>query len=89
MSVVNIGPGYHITQISKGVYGELSKVQEELDEAKDAEVQDVDIMILLELSDLVGAIEGYLEKHYPDFSLAKLKAMSDVTKRAFRSGKRT
>jgi hypothetical protein len=70
----------------KGKLGELSKVQEELDEAADAEAQHCRVMLLVELSDIVGAIESYLEKHMPDFTLADLRRMSKVTKRAFRSG---
>ena len=32
-------PGYHITEIKKGELGEISKLQEELDELKDAHAQ--------------------------------------------------
>ena len=42
---------YHLTEIAKGVLGELSKIQEELDEVKDAENQQNKIMIGCELSD--------------------------------------
>lgn len=31
-------PGYHIAIIEKGKLGEISKIQEELDEMKDAEL---------------------------------------------------
>jgi hypothetical protein len=82
------GVGYHLRTITCGEFGELSKVQEELEEAMDAEEQGVDIMVLLELSDLLGAIDGYLAKHYPDTNMEDLKRMSDVTQRAFRSGAR-
>jgi len=82
------GIGYHKREIPPGVYGELSKIQEELYEAMDAEEQRVNIMVLLELSDLLGAVEGYLENYYPGTSMEDLKRMSDVTKRAFRSGSR-
>lgn len=50
--------GFHKREIKKGVYGELSKIQEELDEVFDAEEQGQDLMLLIELSDMVGAIEG-------------------------------
>lgn len=82
-------PGYHLADIQKGTLGELSKVQEELDEARDAEAQGVSVMVLVELSDLVGAVEAYLEKHHPGTSLDDLAKMAAVTRRAFRSGRRT
>lgn len=80
---------YHITHITKGTLGELSKIQEELFEAIDAENQNCDIMVLLELSDMIGAVESYLQKHHPTISVDSLKKMSDITKRAFASGHRT
>lgn len=49
--------GFHKREIKKSVYGELSKIQEELEEAFDAEEQGQDLMLLIELSDMVGAIE--------------------------------
>jgi hypothetical protein len=82
-------PGYHLHPIPKGELGELSKLQEELDEAKDAAQQGVRLMVLQELSDLVGAVEAYLAKHAPDTSLLDLAAMAAVTRRAFNSGRRT
>lgn len=82
------GPGYHINKIARGKLGELSKIQEELDEAKDAEQQGVRIMLLVELADMVGAIESYLDKHFPGMTLDDLKGMSNVTRRAFESGAR-
>ena len=80
--------GYHITEIKKGELGELSKIQEELDEAVDAEKQCCRVMTLLELSDMIGAVEGYLEVQFPDFQISDLKSMSDITRRAFRDGTR-
>lgn len=81
--------GYHIRPIAQGVLGELSKIQEELSEALDAEEQDCQVMVLVELSDVVGAIELYLEKHHPNLKLEDLQKMSQITQRAFRSGRRT
>lgn len=78
--------GYHITKIKKGQLGELSKIQEELDELKDAEKQGANIMIGVELSDLYGAVEMYAEKH--GLSMDDLKTFSDITKRAFKNGRR-
>lgn len=77
---------YHLTEIAKGVLGELSKIQEELDEVKDAEKQQNKIMIGCELSDLYGAIEAYASKF--DLTMEDLKIMSEATKRAFKTGRR-
>lgn len=48
---------YHLQSIHSGEYGEISKIEEELLELKDAKQQGVRIMELNELSDLLGAIE--------------------------------
>lgn len=81
--------GYHLRPISRGVFGNLSKLAEELEEIADAEAQGVAIMVLVELSDLYGAMDGYLKKHFPDMSMDDLKDFSEVTQRAFRNGHRT
>jgi hypothetical protein len=80
--------GYHLENISKGQIGEISKIQEELDELKDAALQKSKIMELVELSDLIGAIELYLEKYHSETTIEDLKIMSDITKRAFINGHR-
>lgn len=80
--------GYHITNIQKGELGEISKIQEELDELKDSKEQGSKIMELVELSDLIGAVEFYLEKYHKGISIDDLKKMSDITKRAFINGRR-
>lgn len=74
--------------IAKGQVGELSKIQEELFELKDAIAQGSKIMAIVELSDLYGAIELYIEKHFPDFSMEDLKTMSNITRRVFENGDR-
>lgn len=81
-------PGYHLEEIPKGTLGELSKIQEELYELADAQKQGVKIMELVELSDLVGAIIAYIEKHHAGVDLVDLMRMSAVTRRAFENGKR-
>ncbi len=86
---ISTGPGYHVTPIKKGVLGEISKIQEELDELIDAEKQGCKIMALIELSDAIGAIKAYLKKHHPDITLDDLMAMQTITERAFRNGHRT
>ena len=79
---------YHLQPIPTGQYGEISKIEEELLELKDAHAQGVKIMELNELSDLIGAIEGYLEKHHSGIALDDLIAMKKTTRRAFESGHR-
>jgi len=61
---------FHKAKIQKGIYGELSKIKEELDEAYDAESQGQDLMLLIELSDIIGAVEGVSKKY--GFTLEKL-----------------
>lgn len=79
--------GYHKVKITKGQIGELSKIKEELAELEDSLQQGVKIMATVELADLYGAIEEYALKHF-NLSMVDLKAMSDVTKRAFKDGTR-
>jgi hypothetical protein len=55
--------GFHNRAIPKGVYGELSKIREELEEAEDAEAQGIDLMVLLELADILGAVEGVAKRY--------------------------
>lgn len=78
--------GYHISKIEKGTFGELSKIKEELDEAFDAEKQGVKIMLLLELSDMIGAIKAVAEKN--GSSLDDLIKMQKITERVFLDGSR-
>lgn len=80
--------GYHLKDIPRGTYGFLSKIKEEIIEIEDAVEQGCVIMELVELSDLYGAIEGYLAKNHPTVSMDDLKVMSAITKRAFESGGR-
>lgn len=81
-------PGYHLKKIKKGKIGEVSKIQEEVDELKDALDQKNKIMALVELSDLYGSIDLFLKKHFPDLSMNDLKIMSETTQRAFVNGHR-
>lgn len=61
---------YHIRNIEKGMLGEWSKVLEELSEFEDAIEQSAQIMALIELSDLYGAINMYtLNKFSKSFEL--------------------
>lgn len=81
--------GYHKKVIKKGLIGEISKIREELDELEDAEAQGIKVMQLIELSDLLGAVELYLEKHFEGITLEDLIKMKNATKRAFLNGYRT
>ncbi len=81
-------PGYHLDEIPKGVLGELSKIQEELDELKDAEKQGIKVMQLVEASDMIGAIVRWLEAKHPGTTLDDLIEMHKVTRRAFENGRR-
>lgn len=80
--------GYHLADIPKGVYGEVSKIEEEVCELKDAQAQGNKVMELVELSDLIGAIRGYLRKYHKDYTIQNLLTMADATERAFSSGYR-
>lgn len=80
--------GYHLRDIKKGEIGELSKLYEEVEEIKDADEQGIEIMVLVELSDLLGGIQLYLEKHHPSLTIEDLMKMSEVTQRAFKTGGR-
>lgn len=80
--------GYHINDIPRGEYGKSSKLLEEVLELVDSENQHNKIMCLLELSDLVGAIEGYLQCNFKEITLQDLITMAHATQRSFISGER-
>jgi hypothetical protein len=78
--------GYHIRTIDKGVLGQPSKIREELEELEDAIEQNVKIMALVELSDLYGAVKAMAATL--GTTMEELKAMQEVTARAFQDGSR-
>ena len=78
--------GYHKTKIPKGILGEFSKIEEEFLELKDAKEQGDKVLILCELTDMLGAIEEYIKKY--NLTLYDLKLFSDKTKKAFKEGNR-
>lgn len=82
-------PGYHLSPIPRGTYGEFSKIEEEFYEAKDAIDQAASVMVLVELSDMMLAIKGYLQKRFPGTTLDDLIKMAEITERAFNNGHRT
>ena len=79
--------GYHTRKIDKGVLGETSKIREEYEEFVDAVAQGNSVMKLVELSDLIGAIEAYVEKRH-NITLNELIIMKNATKSAFEEGDR-
>lgn len=79
--------GYHKRSIKKGVLGNLSKIEEEFEELIDAAEQNNPVMELIELTDLLGAIEAYAEKRF-QVSMDQLLTMTRATQRAFKSGQR-
>lgn len=81
--------GYHLKKIERGTFGEPSKVMEEAEEFIDAIGQGSKVMALVELSDLIGAIKGYLDKHSPGHTIQDLEVMAKITERAFKSGHRS
>jgi len=78
--------GYHLKEIIKGEIGSFSKIKEEFMELEDAVEQKDVVLILCELSDLLGAVESYTERW--NISIKDLKNFSDKTKSAFKEGKR-
>jgi hypothetical protein len=79
--------GYHKTEIPKGEFGQFSKIKEEFLEAQDALEQNNHIMLLVELSDLLGAIDAYVKQY--NLSIEDLIIMKNATKGAFEDGTRT
>lgn len=80
--------GYHLVAIPKGELGEISKITEEYLELIDANKQQNPVMELVELSDMLGAIESYTLKHY-NINLSNLLVMTRATQRAFKNGHRS
>ncbi len=79
--------GYHKVEIKKGILGEYSKIREEFEELTDAVGQNNPILILVELSDMIGAIESYSKKW--NISLLDIIEMNNRTKEAFKDGSRS
>ena len=80
--------GYHVRDITKGIIGDFSKIQEEWDELMDARLQGAKLLELVELSDLLGAIDAYVRKSY-NLTLDDVAVMAEMTSSAFKEGKRT
>jgi hypothetical protein len=79
--------GYHKREIPRGVFGEVSKIREELEELEDALEQGNRIMAWCELCDIYGALEEYAKRK--GCTMEDLQKMSDITREVFESGYRT
>lgn len=79
--------GYHLREIeTQGVFGEPSKIREELEELEEALEQDNRILALVELADIYGALEAVAERQ--GTTMAEIAKMSAATNRAFLKGER-
>jgi len=79
--------GYHTKEITKGEYGEYSKIKEEFEEFTDAFEQNDKVLQICELTDLIGAIEEYSITKF-GLSIDDLFKFSNKTKEAFKEHKR-
>ncbi|MBI2102707.1 hypothetical protein HYT55_02620 [Candidatus Woesearchaeota archaeon] len=80
--------GYHEMIIPKAPAGSFLKIAEEFREARDAYMNHNPIMLLVELADIYGAMELFLEKHSPEISMEDVRRLQEVTRRAFQNGRR-
>lgn len=78
---------YHKRKIKKGKFGEFSKIEEEIEELFDAVDQDCNMLILCELCDLIGSIEGYVGNKF-NLTLEDLIKFSKMTQESFKDGTR-
>jgi hypothetical protein len=79
----------HKAKIAKREFGSIGKIEEEFLELMDAWEQNNRIMTLIELSDLVGAIQGFLENQFAyTVNLNDVLKMKEATRSAFLSGER-
>ncbi len=79
--------GYHLREITtRGVYGEPSKIREELEELEDAIEQGNRILAICEVSDLYGALKAVATRL--GVTMAEVSMMADATTRAFEDGSR-
>lgn len=78
--------GYHLRKIEKRPIGTIGKIIEEVEEYQDAIEQKCEIMAILELADIYGALEMVAEKH--GRTMEDLKTMAGITRRAFEDGSR-
>lgn len=79
--------GYHQKEIKKGIIGHFSKIKEEFEELTDAIEQKDHILVICELTDLIGAIGLYSENNF-NLTIDDLVKFSNKTQEAFKEGKR-
>lgn len=79
---------YHLVEIPKGVYGEFSKIEEEVAELVDAHGQENPVLELCEIADLLGAIDAYTQKYF-NLSISDIAKMTELNRKAFQSGYRS
>jgi hypothetical protein len=79
--------GYHSREIDKGVLSEPTKIIEEYEEWRDALALGNPVMGLIELTDMIGAIEAFTLKYY-NINLEQLIVMTRATQSAFKDGTR-
>lgn len=79
---------YHKIPIPKGKTGFFSKIEEEFFELKDAFLQGNAIMLMVELADLFGAVEKFLENNYPGVTLEHVLKQARLTNEVFAKGGR-
>jgi hypothetical protein len=86
-NMTDFKPGYHLRPIiTRGIYGEVSKIKEELEELEEAFEQDNKILALCELSDIHLALEGVANSL--GVSIEDIAKMAAATKRSFENGTR-
>ena len=78
--------GYHIKKIKKGKLGQFSKIEEEYAELLDAKKQKNIVLQIIEMSDMIGAIEYYLKPF--NITIEDLIKMNKLTESAFLDGSR-
>jgi kynurenine formamidase len=78
----------HKREIPRGKTGEFSKITEEYHEALDAFEQGNIVMLLIEFSDLFGAVEKFLEKYHPSISIEQIVRQAKATNELFKRGVR-
>lgn len=78
---------YHTREIPRGVFGDASKILEEIEEFTDALEQENPVLQLCELADVIGAIEGFVVYKF-NITLDDLIKMKNLNKKAFENGYR-
>lgn len=70
---------FHEKPVTRGVYGEFSKIQEELEEAIDAAERGQTLLLRIELANLIGAVKGVADKY--GFNFYELAQFSELVSR--------